>query len=371
MGYHCSRDVFGTLGYVRSATQLSDASTADTERPSLDGPLIRTPRELSSIFKPTDIRWWRQERFEAVKKVEEAPRNLGQVLLMRDNEDDKLVAVKVMPNSWVCNSHPDFVKTYPREIEFPWQDIGCNRLLNALDYEYAPALLGVYRDTETTYVVTSFVAGGDLFAWSSKLDMQVGMVREKFCQPRVVQILQAVQQLHDLGVSHRDISAENIVMAPDESSDILVNLIDFGMASTTRYSDDAHAGKVVYQAPESHTGEDYDTYLSDAFAVGVTLYSLLCRDYPWRSTKPGGCKCFEFFRKHGFRKYINKRKLRLNDKPVSACMSEALVQLLEGLLEIDPSKRLTLGESVWRSSGRRSVWDEQFVSGEEYSNPKN
>lgn len=26
-----------------------------------------------------------------------------------------------------------------------------------------------------------------------------------------------------------------------------------------------------------------------------------CQDYPWLSTRPGGCKCFEYVRKHGFR----------------------------------------------------------------------
>ena len=102
------------------------------------------------------------------------------------------------------------------------------------------------------------------------------------------------------------------------------------------------------QAPELHTDQEYDAYLTDAFSLGlsvwsrdiapfsgfccgpspfgpgVTLYAVLLKDihgrssvaakvlklqdYPWLSTRPGGCKCCEYVKKHGFRAWACPRR---------------------------------------------------------------
>ena len=49
-----------------------------------------------------------------------------------------------------------------------------------------------------TSKVSSFASQGDLFYWSSQLDLPPGMDREAAVQPLAVQMLRAVQELHDL-----------------------------------------------------------------------------------------------------------------------------------------------------------------------------
>merc|ERR1712190_661705 len=95
----------------------------------------------------------------------------------------------------------------------------------------------------------------------------------------------------------------------------------------------------------------YDAFLADAFSVGVTLFAICLKDYPWVSTKPGGCKCFEYTKKYGLRAYAKKKKLYGTRVTISDYVSEDLISLLEGLLDIDPSKRLTLGESTFKEGG--------------------
>mmetsp|Transcript_15453 Transcript_15453/g.46371 ORF Transcript_15453/g.46371 Transcript_15453/m.46371 type:complete len:486 (-) Transcript_15453:162-1619(-) len=331
------------------------------------GATPRAPDPLHTAFNPKEIKPVDPDRFELLGKVEDAVRNCGKVLLMRDKEKDKLVAVKRMPNEWVRGSHSDFVKAYPSETELPWQDIGCNRFLNEVGYQYGCNLLGVYRSETHTDVVTDLASEGDMFRWCEKrLTVPPGPEREALVRPLARQMIEGVQQLHDMSIVHRDLSLENILMSTGlHDGDYNVQVIDFGMASTVRYFQRCVRGKASYQAPEVHMDEEYDAFLLDAFSVGVALYALLVRDYPWLSTRTGGCKCFEYVQKRGFRAYLLKRKIRGSPDPVINTLSPALVNLLEGLLCLDPAKRLTLGEKAWLGEDcvptRRSVWDEEWL----------
>lgn len=332
----------------------------ETSPEELNGSYPRAPTALHTAFDPSKAAAWDPERFELLKKIQDATRNRGQVLLMRDTTVDRLVAVKQMPSRWVRTCHSEFVIEHPSETEMPWQDLGCIQFLNDTGYPYACDLLGLFRDDVHTYVVTSFASEGDLFSWC-EAGVQPGHERELVVQPLARQIMESVQQLHDFSIVHRDLSLENILLTKqDGSEELQVKIIDFSMASTSRRFHHCVRGKASYQAPELHTDQEYDAYLSDAFSLGVTLYALLLKDYPWLSTRPGGCKCFEYVKKHGFRSYLAKRKLRNSTAKIADFMSEPLKQLLEGLLALDPAERLTLGERAWGGS-RRSVWDEPWM----------
>lgn len=312
-------------------------------------------------YDPAEVGTWDPCRFEVIRKLQDATRNRGQVHLMRDNEQGCLVAVKQMPNRWVREGHSEFVLEHPAETEMPWQDVGCVRFLNRSGYDYACELCGVYRDDVHTYVVTSFATEGDLFSWC-EAGVAPGLEREEVVRPLARQMLEGVQQLHEYSIIHRDLSLENILMAKSDDDSLHIRIIDFSMASTSRRFRNCVRGKASYQAPELHTDQEYDGMLSDAFSLGVTIYAVLLKDYPWLSTRPGGCKCFEYVRKHGFRSYLAKRKLRNSTGRVAEFLSEPLTQLLEGLLALDPAERLTLGEAQWGGS-RRSVWDMPWLHG--------
>jgi len=176
--------------------------------------------------------------------------------------------------------------------------------------------------------------------------------------------MQGIRDLHNLQIVHRDLSLENILLTKleDDPNSLRIRIIDFSMASTIRNFRSCVRGKASYQAPELHADQEYDAILSDVFSLGVTLYALLLKDYPWLSTRPGGCKCFEYVRKHGFRSYLAKRKLRNSGSRFGDMMSEPLKRLLEGLLALDPAQRFTLGENCFQNTSRRSIWDEPWIT---------
>lgn len=330
----------------------------------------KLPLGLHTVFDPAEISPLDQSRFKLVRELQGATRNKGKVNLMWDEAERRYVACKRMPNHWIRDSHADFTKQHPSETECPWNDIDCHKFLGAVDFPYGCALHGVYRDGVNTDVVTAYAAGGDLLAWHRRNeDVLPGPAREALVRPIALQLIDCVRRLHDLNLTHRDVSMENCLLLEEDGAPEL-RIIDFGQASTQRYFRPTNVvtGKESYQAPELHDECECDAFLCDAFAVGVTLYCMLASEYPWVSTKLGKSGCFDFVRRHGFNTYADTCELKATGATLAESMSEPVLQLLEGLLTVDPAKRLTLGEADFQtnSTSRRSARDLTWLSSADF-----
>jgi len=271
--------------------------------------------------------------------------------------------VKKMPNKWVKESAAEFRTARPWENENPWQDFEITKTLSeSEDAEVRKIGLnyhGVFRDDASTYFVMDFAAGGDLFTlmqtWENQgLDLQNG--RERRAWPIAIALLRRVAGLHAMGVAHRDVSLENVMLWENEEEckdekelADTVRLIDFGMATKDTESLQP-VSKASYQAPEIHAATDpsqkipYDSFKVDSFSVGVTIYSLVTANYPWLSTKPDACKYFTYAQDMGLRAMLNRRKCR--GERVSELLSEPMIQLVEGLTKPNPKERVSVTEAL-------------------------
>jgi len=210
-------------------------------------------------------------------------------------------------------------------------------------------------------VVSSWATEGDLHSWCIA-GPPPGPDMESLVRPIAMQLFTAVRLLHEQSIVHHDLSLENILVSQPESGDgnLEVKLIDFSMASQRRWTRHRRGiGKRPYLAPELHSGsENCDGFLSDAFALGVALFMLVVKDCPWNSTKPGHCRVFGYVKRNGLHAYLQKRKLDGTHTRLSDLLSEPFAELLQGLLEPDPRRRLTLGEQDFsQGHAPRSVWD--------------
>ena len=140
--------------------------------------------------------------------------------------------------------------------------------------------LGQFQSSH--YIVMEFVAGKDLLAFQKHVRNQGTIVDANMACHIVRKIAQGLDYAHNktdeagnhLGIIHRDISPQNILVSWDGR----IRIIDFGIAKATSQSTKTKAGvmkgKFGYMSPEQVRGESID-HRSDIFAMGTLLWELL------------------------------------------------------------------------------------------------
>jgi serine/threonine-protein kinase len=140
-----------------------------------------------------------------------------------------------------------------------------------------------------TYLAMEFIDGVDLGALSDTCRLHGLPLRPAVSLWIGIGVAAALHYAHSttdengqrLGVVHRDISPQNILVSRAGE----VKLCDFGIAQSaaTRASTDAGVikGKLLYLSPEQARQKPLD-HRCDIFSLGVTLYELLAGHHPLR-----------------------------------------------------------------------------------------
>jgi len=346
-------------GWLDGDVCSADQTPSETET-RVVLPLTPSLLQTSMDEAAAGIQPWDEGRFTVVRQLQAAERNFGCVELM--STGGRHVAVKRMPTDWIRRSSSDFDARYPESSERPWVDVGTVKHLNEVGFAFCVKLLSIFADGQDMYVVSSLASEGDLFAWCESAP-ELGPEREAAMHPLARQIFAGVGWLHDLGVAHRDLSLENLLIH-SESGEQRIKIIDFGMSTQSRSTTAEVRGKPAYQAPEVHRAQPIDTFLADAFSLGVVLFAMSARAYPWNATRPKACDRFEYFGAFGLPKLLKQLPAATGrDENLAQTLSPSLTSLLEGLLDTCPGKRLTLGEACFGAAGsggrprRATVWD--------------
>ena len=106
-----------------------------------------------------------------------------------------------------------------------------------------------------------------------------------------LQILEALEAAHALGVVHRDLKPENVFVTHGTRK-TTVKLIDFGIAKVRREGGaeltiaGVTMGTAEYMAPEQAFSADKVDARSDLYAVGVMLYEMLSGTRPVTGDDP-------------------------------------------------------------------------------------
>lgn len=124
---------------------------------------------------------------------------------------------------------------------------------------------GFDAEQKKVYFTSPWLKGSDLFAATRDLPFEK-------CEEYFVQILRALNYLHQKNIIHCDLKPGNIFVEGDS-----ILLIDFGLAG---YWGESIVGTPTYLAPEIYRGEHH-TVTSDLYAVGVVFYNCLTRTQPF------------------------------------------------------------------------------------------
>jgi serine/threonine-protein kinase len=153
----------------------------------------------------------------------------------------------------------------------------------------------VELDDGTTYIIMELLTGTSLGAWARS------GIEQARALAVLVQICDGLAAAHQVGVVHRDLKPDNVIIVPTSDGAELAKLLDFGVAKLLNRDDEdvgfqTQAGSVIgtpaYMSPEQAGGMVIDAR-SDIYSLGAIMYELFCGQPMFRGRSFG-----EYVRKH-------------------------------------------------------------------------
>jgi diguanylate cyclase (GGDEF)-like protein len=183
------------------------------------------------------------------------------------------------------------------------------------------------------YLVMDLIAGRPLASV-----LHAGPLSEDEVRRVGAQVAEALAAAHRVGLVHRDIKPDNIMLQPDGEA----RLIDFGLAAmTAEHATDTVVGTLAYAAPEqSGTLKRVVDGRSDLYSLGVVLFECATGRPPFVSNDVG-----ELLRMHASVPAPDVRTLRPG-------LSAGLAEVITTLLAKDPDDRYDGGGALFADLDR-------------------
>lgn len=174
-------------------------------------------------------------------------------------------------------------------------EIGLRNEIAALRTLDHPNIVRIYEWFETPthlHLILEHCSGGELFDFI-KAQPQTRF-RERVAAALVAQITSAVAHCHSLGIAHRDLKLENVLLESPARSGTealpTLKLIDFGLSRSFRpgaatTSMISTVGTIRYIAPEVLIARERKATYSekcDSWSIGVMAYMLLSGRAPFK-----------------------------------------------------------------------------------------
>ena len=278
-----------------------------------------------------------------------------EVFVVEEDEDvvfeltDEYVAVKV-------NFDSKMNQLRNRHAEDPMKEIAAMQLIG----DKSPHVLGcrdvLYDATsQTLNVILRYCPHGDLFQMLQDVQQFASETTPGLTEPQArywfKQILLGLKHLRDLGICHRDLSPENVMM---DHNQCLV--IDFGMCLRVPYSNpqtcgvtditrgtqkllfspQGACGKLPYMSPEIYKNrQPFDGELADIWTAGTILFCMITGNRSY--LRPHSSDPQFYWMTRGLDQMLRDWNVQL---------SEQGFHLLKNLLQVDPRLRLTLDEAL-------------------------
>jgi serine/threonine protein kinase/cytochrome c-type biogenesis protein CcmH/NrfG len=204
---------------------------------------------------------------------------MGEVYLAHDPKLDRKVAIKILPTDVVESQAGDRVRRFVQEA----------KAASALNH---PNILTIYEIDEidsAQFIATEFIDGETL-----RVRMRSSKLKPVEALDIGIQVASALCATHEVGIVHRDIKPDNIMLRRDG----IVKVLDFGLAKLTRErpntTTDSLAptqnmintavgivlGTAPYMSPEQARGFEVDAR-TDIWSLGCVLYEMIAGRQPF------------------------------------------------------------------------------------------
>jgi serine/threonine protein kinase len=196
---------------------------------------------------------------------------MGTVYRARHRENGELVALKVLPAAMANN--PVLLQRFEQEF----------RAASRLVHPNIVRAIELGRHGKVPYIVMELVDGESLGQRVERL----GRLPEAEAVDYIVQVAQGLYRAHQLGIIHRDVKPDNILVDGQGRA----KLADLGLvkdldADLNLTRTGRGLGTPHFMAPEQFRNAKNADVRCDIYSLGATLYMLVTGQLPFRSCSP-------------------------------------------------------------------------------------
>jgi len=248
------------------------------------------------------------DRYEIIEQL--GTGGMGRVYRAIDKKLNEEVAIKFLKKE--IASDRKTIERFANELKLARRIIHKNiaRMYELMEYG------------ETSFITMEFVPGENLKSFIKR----IGKLPEGKAAAIAKQVCEGLREAHHLGVTHRDLKPQNIMIDTEGNARVM----DFGIACSMETKGQTEAGMIIgtpeYMSPEQAEGKEADAR-SDIYSLGVVFYEMLTGQVPFT-----GDSSMSIALGH-----INQ--IPLDPQAINSHISDGMNHLILKCLEKNPEKR--------------------------------
>lgn len=174
-------------------------------------------------------------------------------------------------------------KIKPSEFKFIQEEISIMKFLQNVRHTNIIKVYEIYENTENIYFVLEYLPLGNLSMYYPTLKPTLCAATLKSITK---QILNATSFMHKIGIVHRDLKLNNIMIDKGENNKLIMKLIDFGFSTMATKNEKIHEviGTLNYLPPEIVNREEYNNKV-DVWSFGIIMYYLRYCRFPFEDMR--------------------------------------------------------------------------------------
>jgi serine/threonine protein kinase/Tfp pilus assembly protein PilF len=206
-------------------------------------------------------------RYQIIDKLGKG--GMGQVYRVLDKKLNEEIALKLIKPEIAKDKNT--VERFSNEL----------KIARKIGHKNVARMFDLNEEKGTHFITMEYVRGEDL----KKLIRKMGHLSVGQAIPIAVQICEGLGEAHRLGVVHRDLKPQNVMV--DEEGN--ARIMDFGIARSVETKGITGAGVMIgtpeYMSPEQVEGKGVDQR-SDIYSLGIILYEMVTGQVPFEGDTP-------------------------------------------------------------------------------------